>query len=156
MYSPLGKRGAILTGMLALALAAVTPAGLSAKPEPGSRGRGFRMFARPLGAMTINRIYCGLDSSGQVCVDSLGSSTIGGGFWPKGTANQYVFNSGLQIAGIIGADGGPLGQMIRPAPFSSIPRARRSTVNRYNPSTTPRASAITSSSAGGAASGATR
>ncbi|MBA2304817.1 MAG: hypothetical protein H0W08_19585 [Acidobacteria bacterium] len=27
---------------------------------------------------------------------------MGGGFWPKGTANQYVFNSGLQVAGVIG------------------------------------------------------
>ena len=27
--------------------------------------------------------------------------------WPKGTADNYVFNSGLQVAGTIGADGGP-------------------------------------------------
>ncbi|MGE3524398.1 MAG: hypothetical protein AB7I33_00590, partial [Gemmatimonadales bacterium] len=92
--------------VLALLLAAPT---LAAKPSPeaGAARRGFRLFARPLGAMTINRVYCGLDSSGQVCSDSLGSSTIGGGFWPKGTADQYVFNSGVQIAGIIGSDGGP-------------------------------------------------
>ena len=25
----------------------------------------------------------------------------GGGFWPKGTPNQYIFNGGLQVAGII-------------------------------------------------------
>ena len=107
MHSLFRKRGAILTGLLALVLAAVTPTLASAKPEPGAKGRGFRMFARPLGAMTINRVYCGLSSTGEVCVDSLNSSTIGGGFWPKGTANQYVFNSGLQIAGIVGSDGGP-------------------------------------------------
>ena len=39
-------------------------------------------------------------------MDSTNSSTIGGGFWPKGTPDQYMFNSGLQLAGIIGADGG--------------------------------------------------
>ena len=40
-------------------------------------------------------------------MDSTNSSTIGGGFWPKGTADQYVFNSGIQVAGIIGADANP-------------------------------------------------
>ena len=54
--------------------------------------------------MTVNRIYCGISTTGEICVDSLNSSTIGGGFWPKGTADQYVFNSGLQLAGIIGPD----------------------------------------------------
>ena len=106
MHSPFRKRGLILAGLLALALAAVTPVVASASPEPGVKPRGFRLFARSLGAMTINRIYCGLASDGQVCVDSTNSSTIGGGFWPKGTADQYIFNSGLQIAGIIGPDGG--------------------------------------------------
>lgn len=78
----------------------------AAEPAPGTKKRGFRLFARALGAMTVNRIYCGLASDGQICVDSTNSSTIGGGFWPKGTADQYVFNSGLQLAGIIGPDGG--------------------------------------------------
>ena len=106
MHSLFRKKGVILAGLLALAIAALTPSVASAKPEPGARPRGFRLFARPLGAMTINRVYCGLSSTGEVCVDSTNSSTIGGGFWPKGTADQYVFNSGLQIAGIIGPDGG--------------------------------------------------
>ena len=107
MHSPYRTKAALLCCLLGIAASAAAPTAAWAKPEPGAKGRGFRMFARPLGALTINRVYCGLDSSGQVCVDSLGSSTIGGGFWPKGTANQYVFNSGLQIAGIVGPDGGP-------------------------------------------------
>ncbi len=108
MHSPFRKRGVILAGLLALALAAVTPTPGVAKPEPGAKKptRGFRLFSAPLGAMTINTIYCGLNSTGEVCVDSTNSSTVGGGFWPKGSANQYIFNSGLQIAGIIGPDGG--------------------------------------------------
>ena len=96
-----------MVGLLALVLALVTPTLASAKPQPGAKGRGFRLFARPLGALTINRVYCGLSSTGEICVDSLNSSTIGGGFWPKGTADQYVFNSGLQAAAVIGPDGGP-------------------------------------------------
>jgi len=107
MHSPFRKRGVILAGLLALALAAVTPAVATAKPEPGAKGKGgFRLFARSLGAMTINRIYLGLNSDGEVGVDSTNSSTIGGGFWPKGTPDQYIFNSGLQIAGTISNPGG--------------------------------------------------
>ncbi len=108
MHSLLRKRGVMLAGLLALALAAALPQVASASPEPGAKNtRGFRLFARALGALTINRVYCGLTSIGEVCVDSNNSSTIGGGFWPKGTADQYVFNSGLQVAGIIGPNGGP-------------------------------------------------
>jgi hypothetical protein len=112
MHSFLRKRNLLFTGLFALAVAAVTPSAATAtattKPKPGPGApRGFRLFARSLGAMTINRIYCGLATTGEVCVDSTNSSTIGGGFWPKGTADQYVFNSGLQIAGVVGTDGGP-------------------------------------------------
>jgi hypothetical protein len=108
MHSPFRKRGVILASLLALALAAALPSPAMAKPEPGAKkASGFRLFARPLGAMTINRVYCGLSSDGQICVDSTNSSTIGGGYWPKGTADQYIFNTGLQLAGVVGADGGP-------------------------------------------------
>jgi hypothetical protein len=98
-------KGVLLAGLLAVLASAMVPSVASAGPEPGAKKKGFRLFARALGAMTVNRVYCGLASAGQICVDSTNSSTIGGGFWPKGTADQYVFNSGLQIAGII--SGGP-------------------------------------------------
>jgi hypothetical protein len=108
MQSTFRSRSALLATLLAFVLAAVTPTIASAVPKPGaSAQRGFRLFARSLGAMTINRVLCGLSSDGQICVDSTNSSTVGGGFWPKGTADQYVFNTGLQLAGIIGTDGGP-------------------------------------------------
>ena len=102
MHPLFGKRGVMLAGLLALALAAMTPTAASARPEPGVRGRGFRLFARSLGALAVNRVYCGMDTTGQICVDSTGSSTIPGGFWPKGSADSYVFNSGLQLAGVVG------------------------------------------------------
>src|SRR4029079_8676691 len=92
----LRSRSLAAGGLLALALAALIPATASAEPEPGARPRGFRLFARTLGAMTVNRVYLGLSSSkGNIGVDSTNSSTIGGGYWPKGTGNQFVFNSGL-------------------------------------------------------------
>jgi hypothetical protein len=104
-----GVRTLLLASLLgALALMAL-PARASAEPEPGAgaRRKGFRLFARATGALTINRVSCGLASNGTICTDSTGSAVSGGGFWPKGTADQYVFNSGLQLAGIIGNDGGP-------------------------------------------------
>jgi hypothetical protein len=108
MHSFLRKRNLLFTGLFALAVAAVIPSTATAaavKPKPGvGKAGGFRLFARSLGALTINRVLCGLATTGEVCVDSTNSSTIGGGFWPKGTADQYVFNSGLQIAGIIGPE----------------------------------------------------
>ncbi|HWA55837.1 MAG TPA: hypothetical protein VG692_01215 [Gemmatimonadales bacterium] len=99
----------LLAGLVALLALLVLPARASAGPEPGAgaKRKGFRLFARATGAMTINRVACGLASSGNICTDSTGSAVSGGGFWPKGTADQYVFNSGLQLAGIVGNDGGP-------------------------------------------------
>ena len=77
------------------------------RPRPG-HSAGFRLLARAIGALTINRVYCGLSATGQVCVDSTGSNFQGGGFWPKGTADQYIFSSGFQLAGIVGdAPGNP-------------------------------------------------
>jgi len=107
MHSRFRMKGLMLAAFALLIASMALPSPASAEPQPGARKKGFRLFARALGAMTINQIYCGLASDGRVCVDSTNSSTIGGGFWPKGTADQYVFNSGLQLAGIIGPDGGP-------------------------------------------------
>jgi hypothetical protein len=109
MLSRFRSKGVLLATLVAVVVGLLAaPTAASAEPQPGARKRGFRLFARALGAMTINRIYCGLASDGRVCVDSTNSSTIGGGFWPKGTVDQYVFNSGMQVAGIISPiDGGP-------------------------------------------------
>ena len=61
------------------------------------------------GANTVlqaNLVQCGLNNSGDVCTDVFDSPTGGGGYWPSGTTNQYIFNSGLQIAGINGTGAG--------------------------------------------------
>ncbi|MES2305486.1 MAG: T9SS type A sorting domain-containing protein [Gemmatimonadota bacterium] len=102
MHSLRGKRGRIATLLFALAAATALPSPAAAGPEPGAKsGSRFRLLAGSLGAMTINRVYYGLSTGGLVGVDSTNSSTIGGGFWPKGTGDQYMFNSGLQVSGII-------------------------------------------------------
>ncbi len=49
----------------------------------------------------VNRVQCGLRPEGHICVDHTGSTVITTAYWPKGTVNNYSFNSGLQLAGII-------------------------------------------------------
>ena len=83
---------------VAVALAATSAA---AGPRPGAP-RALKLFSGFLGRQNANRWDCGLDADGHVCVDPNGSTTVGGGFWPKGTPDQYVFGSGLQVSGIIG------------------------------------------------------
>jgi hypothetical protein len=92
---------------LAVCLTAATPGTGAARPRPGVTPHGFRLFARARSALTVNRVFCGLNSTGAICADTAPGYPNGGGFWPKGTADQYVYNSGIQFAGIIGSDGGP-------------------------------------------------
>ena len=88
-----------------LALAALTlgfvPGPAAAKPWPNFKPGGMKLFAKSFANFGPNRVSMGLSNRGEVGVDTSGSGTVGGGYWPRGTANQYIFNSGLQIAGII-------------------------------------------------------
>ena len=71
------------------------------------QGRATRLQAAPNVVLEANLVQCGLNNAGDVCTNIFNSPTGGGGFWPKGTANQYIFNSGLQVAGINSPDAGP-------------------------------------------------
>jgi hypothetical protein len=101
MHSRFRAKSFTLTAVAALLALLVVPGMLQATPKPGAPGRGFRLMAKAIGAITVNRVSCGLAATGEVCVDSTNSSTVGGGFWPKGSPQQYVFNSGLQAAGSV-------------------------------------------------------
>ncbi|MBA3496088.1 MAG: hypothetical protein H0T86_03175, partial [Gemmatimonadales bacterium] len=92
------QRVFIRAAALALALGATAASAAVAKPKPGKPG-GFRLFASAITVLQINRVQCRVASDGSVC--ATGSSTVGGGIWPRGTADQYVFGSGINIAGII-------------------------------------------------------
>ncbi len=84
----------------ALALGATAASTAVAKPKPSKPG-GFRLFSSAITLLVTNRVQCRVASDGQIC--ATGSSTVGGGIWPRGSADQYVFGSGINIGGIIEA-----------------------------------------------------
>src|SRR5437762_13073910 len=73
----------------------------AAKPIKPIRSQAMNLFSAAGYLFQVNRQQCGLKNDGEVCVAFAGSPVGGGGFWPKGTPDQYIFNSGLQLAGII-------------------------------------------------------
>src|SRR5689334_1668294 len=94
------QRVVLRTVVAALAVSATVVSTAVAKPRPGKPGA-FRLFSSAQNVFTTNRVQCRVFSSGQIC--ATGSSTVGGGIWPRGTADQYVFGSGINIAGVIEA-----------------------------------------------------
>src|SRR5437660_6743367 len=93
-------RAAVVVALLAATVGASVA---TAKPAPdrGAKRRGANLFALVFGVMNVNHQFCGINNIGELCVDPTNSPVVGGGFWPKGTPDQYVFNSGLQLAGIV-------------------------------------------------------
>ncbi|MBW8772155.1 MAG: hypothetical protein JF590_02495, partial [Gemmatimonadetes bacterium] len=67
---------------------------------------GFRLFARAYDSLAVNNVFCGIVAGGELCRSVPNSTTIGGGYWPKNSPQQYIFNSGLQVAGAIDTAGG--------------------------------------------------
>jgi hypothetical protein len=64
----------------------------------------FNLTSSPTAVLQVNKFQCGLINNGSTCTDVFNSPTGGGGFWPTGTPNQYMFNSGLQVVGMIPTD----------------------------------------------------
>jgi hypothetical protein len=104
-----GFAAGLLGGLLALSLApAPTTAQSVADKHQMLKDRMslFNLAASPSVVLAVNRLQCGATSEGETCVDTFGSPTGGGGFWPTGTPDQYMFSSGLQVSGIITAGEG--------------------------------------------------
>ena len=96
--------GALLGVLLAAGAAAIGDVSPEAKRSRGATSGSFSLFASPTLKLDANQWDCGLNSVGEVCTDVFNSPTGGGGFWPGGTANAYIFNTGMQVVGI-SADG---------------------------------------------------
>ena len=82
-------------------IVALLPSTLLAQQRKSIARPTLRLFSFEGTVLSANRVSCGIDNVGELCADASGSPVLGGGFWPRGTVDQYVFNSGLQIAGII-------------------------------------------------------
>jgi hypothetical protein len=87
-------------GLAAFSIGFVPGPASAALPLPGTK-QTFRLFSRAISFLNVNRVYCGMNVNGNACVDSAGRGTVQGGFWPRGSNDNYVFNSGLQVAGVI-------------------------------------------------------
>jgi hypothetical protein len=90
------QRSLMRVACAALALSVAASSVAVAKPKPG---RGFRLFSTAITVFVPNRVQCRVASDGSIC--ATGSSTVGGGIWPRGSADQYIFGSGINIAGIV-------------------------------------------------------
>jgi len=97
-------RARLFVGLLALVL---FPSLAFAQSDPDKYQRNrertslFNLAAGPDAVLRVNQYQCGLSNDGDTCTDVFDSPTGGGGFWPTGSPNQYMFNSGLQTTGVI-------------------------------------------------------
>jgi len=69
-----GLAGALLVATIGASVASAGPA-----PNRGARSRGANLFALVFGVMNVNRIFCGINNIGELCVDPTGSPVVGGG-----------------------------------------------------------------------------
>jgi hypothetical protein len=97
-------RAATAVALLGLTVGAATVAARPVPERPRAR-RGLNLFAVTNAVLDVNRVYCGINNLGELCVDPTNSPVLGGGFWPKGSPDQYIFNSGLQLAGVVDTTG---------------------------------------------------
>ncbi len=103
-FSRILRTIALATVVLSLALPQMAGA-----RKPGDTGKAKRSGDTDLSVIsrmftTTNSIIFGLDNRGNLGKDPGGSSTTGGGFW-RARTDQYVFQSGLHVAGIFDSDG---------------------------------------------------
>ncbi|MCL7963030.1 MAG: hypothetical protein M8860_09295, partial [marine benthic group bacterium] len=97
--------GALMGLLLAVGAVAIGDVSPEAKRSGASNAReSLSLFAEPLLILRTNQIECGIDNQGNVCSNVFNSPTAAGGAWPVGSPNAYIFNTGLQIAGIMGTE----------------------------------------------------
>ena len=84
------------TALASLALAVGTAAAQT-KPRPAPRAQ--QLFN--VGLLEVNRVQCVVSNIGELCSDV--GEVQAAGLWPKHTPDQYIFKSGIQIAGMIPA-----------------------------------------------------
>lgn len=104
-----GLRARLLAALLTLAVLPSLAGAQSVEEkyrQHRERMSRFNLASSPTAVLAVNQFQCGLNSEGDTCTDVFDSPTGGGGFWPTGSPNQYMFNSGLQVVGMIPANAG--------------------------------------------------
>jgi len=77
--------------------------------EVGKRGRNgesFELFAGPRAVLSSNQFQCHIQNAGAICQNTE-DPFAGGGLFPTGTPDAYIFSSGIVVAAITPADAGP-------------------------------------------------
>ncbi len=101
MRLPSYTRAAAAVLGLALGTVPLIVAPALARPSDAARRRAFNLFAVPIEILQVNNIFCPVSNRGKVCVNQNDNPVLEGGFWPRGTPDSYIYNSGLQFGGII-------------------------------------------------------
>ena len=99
--------GPSLTVLLLVALQLVHAPTASAQGTSTARSQGFALQARMVRLFDVNRVACPILARGEICGSEFDHSVSDQANWPKGTPNRHVWSSGLMLAGVVGADGGP-------------------------------------------------
>ena len=100
MRSTSYTRAAAAVVGLALGALPLVVAPALAKPSDAARRRAFNLFAAPIEIMQVNNIFCPVSNRGKVCVNQNDNPVLEGGFWPRGTPDSYIYNSGLMFGGV--------------------------------------------------------
>ncbi|MEA1996523.1 MAG: hypothetical protein U9N45_02750, partial [Gemmatimonadota bacterium] len=77
----------------------------NAKRKASARGSGPLLSAFRTRIITGNRVEFNMSNNGYLAVDPNRGSITPGGFWPSGSEDGYIFQSGLHLMGIIDSDG---------------------------------------------------
>ena len=92
----------VLAGLgLAAFMIGFMPRPATARPAFPVTRNTYKLFARAISYINVNRVFMGVNAIGEVGNDSGSATNNGGGFWPRGTPDQYIFNAGLQVAGVV-------------------------------------------------------
>ena len=97
------------TAILLMVVVLIAAPGSLSAFRPGASGKAKRRNETDLSVIsrtftTTNKVLFGVDNRGNIGKDPGGSSTTGGGYWRTRT-DQYVFQSGLHVAGVFDSKG---------------------------------------------------
>ncbi len=66
----------------------------------------FSLLSDVTAVLLVNEFQCSISYHGKVCQNFFTSPYSEGGFWPTGSPNGYIFEAGLQIAGLVPSNAG--------------------------------------------------